>query len=330
MAMMIRPCLWAVVLTAITVIPPLPAQGIPVPGQPYVRYGTVDTLGRHITFYVSEKETASRVPLLVFVQGSGYASHFSADGPALRPGTGHASLVDAARGRARVLIVEKPGVEFGDNGRDEPGTEFRREHTLHRWTAAISAAIRAATCFEGIDSSSVTVLGHSEGGIAAARLATTESLVSRAVLIAGEGPTQLFSLIRLVRSGDLLPGSGQTPDARERALLASWDSVLAAPDDPDRLFFGHAYRRWSTFLGSSPLAELEGFTGSVLIVQGTSDRAVDPSSAEVLLATLRSRGQHATLLRIEGADHSLRLSNGEDGWSATLERIVDWSLAAAP
>ena len=328
--MRFRHILPALVLLALHGATVLPAQGIPVPGQPYLRYGTTDTLGRRITFYLSEDEAGASLPLLVFVQGSGDASHFVFDGGRFRPGTGHASLVDAARGRARVLLVEKPGVAFGDSGRQEQTAEFRREHTLPRWTAAISAAIRATSRLRYIDTSSVTVLGHSEGGIVAARLAGTESLVTHVVLIAGEGPSQLYSLIRLARIGDLLAGSGADPDARERALLAAWDSILAAPDDPDRRFFGHAYPRWATFMGSSPAKELEGFTGPVLIVQGTADRAVDPSSAEVLLATLRARGQEATLWRIEGADHSLRMSNGEDRWGPTLERVVEWSLNAEP
>lgn len=319
-------------LSLITVCAPLllgplvgvQAQGIPAPRQPYTRHATTDTLGRQITFYLSEETGATPLPLLVYVQGSGASSHFVADGERYRGATGHSSLRDAAAGRMRLLLIEKPGVAFGDDGRG-PSDAFRREHTLPRWAAAIAAAIDAAKRLPGVDASDMTVTGHSEGGIAAARVAAAVG-ADRVVLIAGEGSSQLYSLIRLARSGDLLAHTGDDPDSRERALLAAWDSVLAHPTDADRSFFGHAYPRWATFMGSSPAEELAGYEGQVLIVQGTADRAVDPSSAAVLLATLRARGQRATLWRIEEADHSFRLASGEDRWSAMLSDVVSWSL----
>ena len=302
------------------------AQGTPVPGQPYVRYATTDSLGRPITFYLSEEPASPALPLVVFVQGSGASSHFVADGNRFRGVTGHSSLRDAAAGRMRLLLVEKPGVAFGDDG-SSPSEAFRVEHTLPRWTAAIAAAIETARRLPGVDSGAIAVVGHSEGGIAAARVAATVPGVGTAVIVAGEGPSQLYSLIRLVRSGDLLEHTGPDADSRERALLAAWDSVLAHPTDATRTFFGHAYPRWATFMGSSPAHELEGYRGRVLIVQGTADHAVDPSSAEVLLATLRSRQQRAVLWRIEGADHSFRLASGEDRWSSMLRDVVDWVVA---
>jgi dipeptidyl aminopeptidase/acylaminoacyl peptidase len=127
-----------------------------------------------------------------------------------------------------------------------------------------------------------------------------------------------------VRSGDPLPSSGADPDSRERALLTAWDSVLAHPTDAERTFLGHAYPRWATFMSSSPADALAGFDGQVLIVQGTADRAVDPTSAEVLLATLLARGQRATLWRVADADHSFRLASGEDRWGAMLEDVAAW------
>jgi pimeloyl-ACP methyl ester carboxylesterase len=302
----------------------LPGQGIPVPGQPYERFTTTDSLGRSITFYLSEATGERPLPLMVYVQGSGASSHFVADEGRYQGATGHSSLRDAVAGRMRLLLVEKSGALFGDDGKI-PSRAFREEHTLPRWSAAIAAAIAAAKRLPGVDGDAVTVVGHSEGGIAAARVAGTVVGVTSVVLIAGEGPSQLYSLIRLVRSGDLLPSSGADPESRERSLLASWDSVLAHPTDAGRTFFGHAYPRWATFMGSSPAEELAGFDGRVLIVQGTADRAVDPTAAEVLLATLRSRGQVATLWRVEGADHSFRRSSGEDLWPEMLRRVVEWS-----
>lgn len=304
--------------------PPLGGP-VPVPQQPYLRYETVDSLGRSIVFFLSEGD-ATPLPLAVYVQGSGFSSHFVENGAGFRSATGHASLADVARGHARVLLVEKPGTRFGVSGAGDPPDAFRREHTLPRWGEAVAAAVRAARTLPGIDPSRMLVIGHSEGGIVAARLARTVPGVTHVALLAGEGPTQLFSLLRLARAGALLAATGATPDARERALLAAWDTIRAHPDDPDRLWFGHAYPRWASFLATSPEEALEGFQGKVLIVQGLADRAVDPASAEALYATLMSHGQSVTLRRVAGADHSFRLASGQDLWAAILEEVVEWAM----
>src|SRR5689334_17676146 len=103
-------------------------------GVPFDRYTTTDRLGRTITFYLAHapQDAKGPRPVAVFVQGSGCSSVFRK-----REGKVYGGLQmlvrDAAKGRARVLVVEKPGVQFGDDP-ERPGSaenarpEFRREH----------------------------------------------------------------------------------------------------------------------------------------------------------------------------------------------------------
>lgn len=85
----------------------------PVPGQPYERYVTRDRFGREITFYLS-KVAAGRnpLPLVAFIEGSGCGSRFEERGGKLRPAGGHIVVADVFKDRARVLVVEKPGVKY--------------------------------------------------------------------------------------------------------------------------------------------------------------------------------------------------------------------------
>jgi dipeptidyl aminopeptidase/acylaminoacyl peptidase len=295
----------------------------PIRRQPYARYVTHDTLGRPITFFLSDSGDRA-LPLVVYVQGSGFASHFVPASVGFASGTGHASLVDAARGRARVLLVEKPGVTFGSDGRGEPPAEFRREHTLEHWSTAIVAAIRAARTLPSVDTTRLLVIGHSEGGIVAARVARVLPEVGHVALLAGEGPSQWVSLVALAREGALLAQVGETPDQREHAVRAAWDSIRADPHNASRMWFGHAYPRWASFLSTSPIEQLAGARARVLIVQGDADRAVLPSTADSLYAALRARGQEAQIERVGGADHSFRLASGEDRWGTVLSRVLDW------
>lgn len=294
--------------------------------QPYARYTTLDSLQRTIQFYLAEPADAP-VPLVVYVQGSGFSSHFVPAAPGYASATGHASLFDAARGRARVLLVEKPGVAFGDAGGGDPPLLFRREHTLERWSAAVVAAIVAARTLPGVDTTRLVVVGHSEGGIVAARVARLLPSVTHVALLAGEGPSQLHSLVALARDGALLESSGDTPAQREAAVRAAWDSIRNDPHNPGRTWFGHAYPRWWSFLATSSIEQIDGVAARVLLVQGSADKAVLPSSADSLFRVLKSRDVDVRLERVAGADHSFRLGSGEDRWGAVLGTVLEWGLS---
>src|SRR5262249_17911793 len=111
-------------------------------------------------------------------------------------------LLAAAEGRLRVLVVEKPGVAFGDRPKDpgsalEASAEFKREHTLLRWVEAANAALRATQRLHDVDWTRTLVVGHSEGGIVAAHLAAANPLATHVAVLSSSGPTQLFDLLAL-------------------------------------------------------------------------------------------------------------------------------------
>jgi len=120
-------------------------------GIPFQRYTTRDTMDRMITFYVSEEPTENsktRLPIVLFIQGSGCQSVFQRKGD--RPSVGLLGLLlEEANDMVRVLVVEKPGVNLFDQptrpgSAEEASEEFLTEHTLPRWAEANVAALRAA------------------------------------------------------------------------------------------------------------------------------------------------------------------------------------------
>ncbi len=87
-------------------------------GIPFRRYFTKDRFGRRITFYAGlPNNSATQLPLALFILGSGaYSQFLIKEGKILHA---HRDFLDALNGRARLLIVEKPGVKFGNS----PGCE---------------------------------------------------------------------------------------------------------------------------------------------------------------------------------------------------------------
>jgi pimeloyl-ACP methyl ester carboxylesterase len=302
-------------------------------GVGFHRYTTKDSFDRTITFYLSsplEGQEIKRLPLALLIQGSGCQSLWRKRGEQITGGQQNL-LRAAAKGRVRVLVVEKPGVKFLDEAK-RPGSaegaseEFLNEHTLPRWAEANRAAMRAAWTLPGVDSSKTLVVGHSEGGIVAALLAAEMPEVTHVASLAGGGPTQLYSL---AESRGLARADDKPGDANKRieSMYREWAEVQKDPDSRTKFWLGHPHRRWSSFLKTSVAAELLRSKAKVFLAQGDRDASVPPTAHDVLIAELRASGRDVVAERVEDADHGFRLSSqatgSPEGMQALFGRVLD-------
>lgn len=325
-----------------------------LPRSPWLRYFTTDELGRVIVFYVNESavggpapgadnaipaDPATTLPVIVYVQGSGSQSVFTRiEAPSgIQAGAsgGQGAVARAAGHRAMVVIAEKPGVNFMESpshpgGGEEGSREFRQDHTLDKWSIAVTAAMKAALTLPRADKSRVMVEGHSEGGLVACKVAADNPEVTHAATLAGGGATQLFDLLEMARRGEMC-GDQHDPDECFQQMLSMWNQVLADPDNADAYFLGHPHRRWTTFLATSPMEQLRKSRAKVFIAAGTEDHATSLAAADMLYATMLADGRDVTYSRVPG-DHGF-MTPGPDGkpdpagWQAMHTRVVDWFLA---
>ncbi len=301
-------------------------------GIPFDRFTTTDALGRAIVGYLSKppKDTAGkRLPVVLVVQGSGSQSLWAKNGG--RVGGGPQNLIlRVAKDRARVVAVEKPGVQFLDWPK-QPGTategsrKFLLEHTLPRWAEANAAALKAVLSQPEIDSSRVLVMGHSEGGLVAARVAAEMPAVTHVAPLGCGGVTQLYSLAELARRS---APAGQGAAAMQ-SVYDQWAKIQAKPESIEDFWMGHPYRRWSTFLRHSVVAELMRSHSRIYIAQGTADEADAISAFDVMHAELLALGRAVTAERIEGGDHSFSATGAPGQPDAILKvfgNVLDWFL----
>jgi dienelactone hydrolase len=306
-------------------------------GLPFDRYFTRDKFGRKITFYLSKApEAHAKLPLVVVINGSGCSSSFMKIGNKLGGGIQMLWLQIVNR-HARVMVVEKPGVNFLDSPA-EPGAatgcskEFLLEHTLPRWAEAVGASIRAAQRLPQVDASRTLVAGISEGGIVAARAAAENPRITHVASLSGGGPTQLYDLAILARSQDMFEDASLTADERVNRLYAEWEKIRREPDSIDKLFLGHPYRRWSSFLATSVQDELLRSKSRIYIAHGSKDTSVPVESFDMLRAELAAHGRDFVAERVEGADHSF-LKEGDapgppQGLIEVLKHVWSWFQSA--
>ena len=300
-------------------------------GIAYQRYHTYDALGRRIAFYLStDSEPSVDLPIVVFVLGSGAHSNFKR-GPD-RILDAHRTLRETAHDRARVLVVERPGVAFLSQP-DKNGTalgasdEFLREHTADRWSEAINAAIHATRSLSGVDGSRLMVVGHSAGARIAARVAALNPHVTHVAGWNGFATSRLrcmlsdpFWISTLAEIED--------PNIRARAAVEQWQRMRKEKHDHRKLFAGHSYRYWDSFNGSTSFDFFQRSQASIYLAQGTQDDHCTLDGFELLWARLEEADRDVTAVWVPGANHGFGFADDpdRDGWREQMQNILDWFL----
>jgi len=297
--------------------------------QPYFKYQFADKSNKDTTdYYLSEFNGNTILPLIIYIQGSGSTSLFHKDtADKILPDFGHISWAYEAMGKVKLLIVEKPGVHFLDQNQDNPN--FDINFSLDSWSARIIKIIRNVIETEKIDTSKIMVVGHSEGGIVAAKVAKElGKKISHVTIMAGEGPSQLYSLYNLAISGEFFNATGKSIEQRIDSLTKTWELIQKAPLSTDKKFWEFSYLRWSSFLKTSVIDLLSNYDGKTLIIQGEADKNVFPESARVLYTSLLSKGKNVSLKMIPNAEHSFRILNDPDinGWQMVIKDSIKWFL----
>lgn len=298
-----------------------------LPNLPYDKY-ELKTDKDTLTFYLSVASAKTNLPLVVFVQGSGMNSLFvKSESGRIRPEYGNMTWYDAGQEKYRVLVVEKPGVKYLQSG---PSPSFDKKFSLESFSDAITKAMDYVIQNEKIDKNKVLVAGHSEGGIVASRVANMmKDKVTHVSILAGEGPSQLYSLYKFAEDGTFFNTKEHnmpTPEQRIDYLTSKWKDILAEPTNTDKKFWGFTYLRWSSMLKTSVVEELTNYNGNILITQGTLDKAVHPETAIISYTTLLTKGKKVQLELIEKADHSFNIADKPDvdGWKFVIEKTLKW------
>lgn len=141
---------------------------------------------------------------------------------------------------------------------------------------AAAAAIQLLRHQDGVDPGRVFVLGHSEGGTIAPRVATAEPSVAGLVIMAGGHQPLHWAAVRQVRYiASLNPGQEAAAQPAIEAITRqaqAVDSPDLSSETPDsELPFGVPAAYWLDLRGYDPAVTAAGLGKPVLIVQGGRD-----------------------------------------------------------
>jgi pimeloyl-ACP methyl ester carboxylesterase len=292
--------------------------------------------GSTLTYFLANFDNAlhARKPVMVILDGSGASSAFTVmdDG---RVGFGvYGLLARRVCAGYHVAAVEKRGVPFGYRG--SPGTamnaplDYTQHATFEDRVSDVRLMLDALLSDPMVNSSRVLLLGMSEGADVAAGVAAVDPRVTHVAFLSGAGASQLFDLIVLQRKQ--MSAAGASPEAIEAAvaaLEADYAHILASPEDDEKMFMGHSYRRWASFFRQQPADNLARTKAKVFVAHGGQDQSVPIESFDYLTTELMRRGKSdVTVRRFPDRDHSLMKPGGDPSYEGLLEivdEIVAWS-----
>ena len=176
----------------------------------------------------------------------------------------------------------------------------------------------------GVDLRRTLVVGHSEGGQVAATVASNNDFVTDVACLAAGAGTQLYDSLLAARIGNR-PAFGATPAEQTAGLLAKWRDIQQHATDPNRMWVGHSYPYWASFMPGAVVEELVRAKARAFVALGSLETNAH-ADIDLVNGTLLAWGRDITALVIEGANHGFQFpaEPKRDGWREILERVGEW------
>jgi pimeloyl-ACP methyl ester carboxylesterase len=191
-----------------------------------------------------------------------------------------------------VYALEKEGVSPSGFGFG-CSAEFWNSYTLDRMTERNLEMLQFVMDRHG--AALAGIIGTSEGGPIAIKLAASQPDIPRLAVIAAGGMTMREELKILARR--------RNQESELNTLLSQIDQDPLATD---RFVLGMTHAYWTSVLDDDPTPDLKALRGPVLVVIGAQDQNVPVDSARKAAAVLR----HGKLWEVEGADHVFNSPTG--------------------
>lgn len=289
-----------------------------------------------VDYYLSSDSTDIKKPLLVYLDGSGAYPLFQK----VDQGIGSTVVFDfqQLRNEFKILLISKPGIPFMDEVKsDENGYPFYQEPIEYRENLSLDWRVKSASSIidklvaeNKIDHSKIVVLGFSEGAQVGPALAVENNNITHLLLFGGNGLNQFFDPIITAR---MKAARGQISeiDAQEEidSLFEDYKRIYDEPENTDKEWWGHTYKRWASFTKSDPYKLLLELDIPIFIANGSLDENSVLSADYIQLEFIKNKKTNLTYKTYPNFDHQLNEIITKDGQFIEAIPKIDSVIKAA-
>lgn len=232
--------------------------------------------------------------VLFFISGSGCASIASRFPGYFEP------IKDAID--ANVFILQKRGIDYKSNGAN-CSDYFNKNDFYEQIVSDQREFINSKIKSINGNPAPIVLIGASEGGIIASKIAESNPKITHLGLISSGGSTMRSNLLSVSKKSLFM-----------RASDAAFAEIESDPESFDRTVWGHSYKYWSSFLDIDIGSVLSSLRIPVVLAMGDQDKSVPIDSVEKLRDQASAHGRtNVRFMIFSDADH--RLQNTRTGES---------------
>ncbi|GAA4329611.1 alpha/beta fold hydrolase [Flaviaesturariibacter amylovorans] len=293
-----------------------------------------------INYYVSTRGLTERKPVLLYLEGSGCFPLFRLYDDGQNCCIEHRFVlldIDSLAQHYHVVLFPKPGLPLSDTIRVSSYDSLRgfesgpcppayNEHLSLEWRAGNATSI-LNDLLKRVphDPKKVVVMGNSEGGQVAPRVAVLNQRVTHCINICGSGLNQLYT--PLIKARQQARQGHITYEESERivdSLFAVYRGLFAAPQRTDTSWYGLTYKRWASFAALPPIESYTRLCIPVYIAIGSRDDNGDVLSTDyVQLEFFRLGKKNLTYKVYPNYDHHFNQYVLVDGKERRVRRSAE-------
>lgn len=339
------------VLLSLFLIENIFAQGVTPEDWGLKKFNFKDAQLGNIDFYVTEKGIDTDKPIIFVVSGcNGLPTMLvvRSGEKSIKLGTVPPDQIKDFSDQFHVAFIGKAGTPFCDTVMVEeidpmknleeyrPSAEYIQKCGME-WEVQASILVIDSLCnMLPNPEKKVIAVGFSEGGILVTKLASECKKITHLVSIVSTGLNQFYSSI-INRRMDEVTGNLTHKEAQAEvdSLFAVYKKIYDDPDNTEKWYYGHPYRRWGSFCNYIPLEYLVKLEIPIYYLNGSIDRNSPILQADyIMLEFLRLGKTNLTYTVLPGVEHSLYEVVVEDGEEKAISRrkeafkmIHDWIVS---
>ncbi len=240
-------------------------------------YQLNDPVLKEIQFSVFKKDMDKKKPLLLFLGGSGLEPTFKynrADQQVYYTGFYRFSQY---KDQYHIVFINKAGIPLYDsvnnNQENYKVTAYAEENNTADWRAqSASKAIDYLLKVLPVDTSNVIVVGHSQGGQVAPKVAVLNRKVKKVVIMSANALDHIYDRILLARQ-QALNNQMSYEEAQQvvDSLLKVQKAIYQSPADTKQTFWGDPFNKWYSYSKETPLENMLKLNIPILLIASGRD-----------------------------------------------------------
>jgi pimeloyl-ACP methyl ester carboxylesterase len=232
-----------------------------------------------VEFCTFQSTIDQKKPLMIFIHGSGNLPTFQYIPSNNGYNWSAFTEVQKYKDNYHVIFVNKPDVPLFDTVQGENGNftypvseEFNRRYSLEWRAEAASCIIDQAIKLLPTDKSKIVVIGHSQGGQAAPKVALLNKKVTHVVLLNSNSLNHLYDFVLQERLASF-QGEQSFDQSQQNidSLFAEYRRFFNDPYNTTTMWNGGTYYRWASFSDETPLENMLKLKIPVFVVAGGKD-----------------------------------------------------------